>query len=176
MRYALKDCTRRSGATRLLLLPMRKPVRMATAGRRATAHACRHADAAITSCNAGEEDQKDCCVLLASYFGPNATAGAGASANCFCDATVWAETLEREKKSYLTYATYFDTCTCDTLHLDCCSPAVHMLPSPPGPALLLCHLKRMHVSSRNVQYSKASLSSCMHPSRPQGPGTPSVLL
>lgn len=61
--------------------------------------------------SAGEDEQKECCSLLASYFGPNATAGDGA--NCFCDGTVWAETLEREKKSYLSYASIFDTCTCE---------------------------------------------------------------
>jgi hypothetical protein len=45
---------------------------------------------------------------MASYFGPNATVGGGA--NCFCDAGVWAETLEREKASYLSYATVFAGC------------------------------------------------------------------
>ena len=47
---------------------------------------------------------------MASYFGPNATIGAGA--NCFCDAGVWAKTLEREMGSYLAYGTTFDGCTC----------------------------------------------------------------
>ena len=46
---------------------------------------------------------------MASYFGPNATVGGGA--NCFCDADTWAETLEREKGSYLAYGTTFDGCT-----------------------------------------------------------------
>lgn len=58
---------------------------------------------------AGDDDQKQCCELMASYFGPDATIGAGA--NCFCDAGVWAETLERQKGSYLSFGTAFDGCT-----------------------------------------------------------------
>lgn len=59
--------------------------------------------------SSGDEEQKECCQLMASYFGPNATVGDGA--NCFCDADIWADTLEREKGSYLAYGTTFDGCT-----------------------------------------------------------------